>query len=152
MILLLQLLRGPSSQNADDRQRPHPDPWREFRLRSNRRRFVPSCLHFLSLLSSPNTQSALDLPLVGIGRMVTLVIRGVLGVVNRIMPALSYNFHSSKPCASPLICVFLALALITNHMRVPATFVSLPTCLSQLRAWPYDGCSSGHPHSAVFSR
>jgi hypothetical protein len=30
--------------------------------------------------------------------MMTLVIRGVLGVVNRIMPALSYNFHSNKPC------------------------------------------------------
>jgi hypothetical protein len=51
-------------------------------------------LHLYNLANAP---AALDLPLVGIGRMMKLVIRGVLGVVNRIMPALSYNFHSSKP-------------------------------------------------------
>ena len=54
----------------------------------------PMLLHLYNLANAP---AALDLPLVGIGRMMKLVIRGVLGVVNRIMPALSYNFHSSKP-------------------------------------------------------
>jgi len=58
-------------------------------------RFLTPDVCFDSVL----TGEALDLPLVGIGRMMTLVIRGVLGVVNRIMPALSYNFHSSKPYA-----------------------------------------------------
>ena len=58
-------------------------------------RFLTPDVYFDSVL----TGEALDLPLVGIGCMMTLVIRGVLGVVNRIMPALSYNFHSSKPYA-----------------------------------------------------
>jgi len=58
-------------------------------------RFLTPDICFASVL----TGEALDRPLVGIGRMMTLVIRGVLGVVNRIMPALSYNFHSSKPYA-----------------------------------------------------
>ena len=96
--------------------------------------------------------SALDLPLVGIGRMMTLVIRGVLGVVNRIMPALSYNFHSSKPCVSQLSLASSASPPplhLTQNICHNFPLISPPL---QLRTRPHDGCRPGNPHPALLPR